>query len=328
MKIFSGIRPTGDIHLGNYLGAIKQWIELQDKNDCIFCIADLHAITTPYDRQSLQEKILETLVIYLAAGVNPEKSIIFVQSDVKEHSELAWLLGTITPTGELLRMTQFKEKSKQYKNYVNAGLLNYPILMAADILLYKTEGVPVGKDQSQHVELTRLIAKKFNRMFGETFKEPMIILSKHGEKIMSLTEPTKKMSKTDNPRSYISLFDKPSEIKEKIMMATTDSGKEIIYHPIKKPGISNLLNLYHLLTQEPLPLIQKKFKKKNYAQFKKALTDVVINYLSPFQRKQKELKTRNVYLQEILKKGALQARTIAQSTMQEVKEKMGLLGRI
>src|SRR5574343_233432 len=197
MRIVSGIQPTGQIHLGNYLGAIKQWIDLQEKNECVFCIVDLHAITTPYSPKELQKNILETTAVYLAAGINPEKSIIFKQSDVKEHTELAWLLGTITPMGELSRMTQFKEKSKQHKDYINAGLFNYPVLMAADILLYKAQAVPVGKDQEQHVELARTIAKKFNQKFGQTFKEPKEIMPKFGAKIMSLTDPKKKMSKLD-----------------------------------------------------------------------------------------------------------------------------------
>ncbi len=212
MRIFSGIRPTGELHIGNYLGAIKQWLSFQKNNDCVFSIVDLHAITTPYDPEKLQKTILEETIIYLAAGLDPKKSIIFTQSKVKEHTELAWLLGTITPLGDLKRMTQFKEKSKKHPKYVNAGLLNYPILMAADILLYKTEGVPVGKDQKQHVEITREIARRFNKKFGKTFKEPRALLSKFSQKIMSLEDPTKKMSKSDGEKTYISLFDKPERI--------------------------------------------------------------------------------------------------------------------
>jgi len=247
MRIFSGIRPTGNIHIGNYLGAVKQWIELQEKNECVFCIVDMHAVTTPYDPKEMKKNILEAASIYLAAGVNPDKSIIFVQSDVREHVELAWLLGAITPMGELSRMTQFKEKSKQHKDYINAGLFNYPVLMAADIMLYKTQAVPVGKDQEQHVELTRTIARKFNQKFGQTFPEPEAILPKAGAKIMSLQNPKKKMSKTDESKSYISLFDTEEEIEKKIMSATTDSGKGVIYNVTKKPGISNLLTIYSLL---------------------------------------------------------------------------------
>lgn len=325
MRIFSGIRPTGNIHIGNYLGAIKQWIALQETNECVFCIVDLHAITTPYDPKELQKNILDAASIYLAAGVNPEKSIIFVQSDVKEHAELGWLLGTITPMGELSRMTQFKEKSKQHKDYINAGLFIYPVLMAADILLYKTIGVPVGKDQEQHVELARTIAKKFNQKFGEVFPEPKTILPKTGAKIMSLQDPKKKMSKSDDPKSYISLFDEPEEITKKIMSATTDSGKEIIYNVTKKPGISNLLTIYSLVTNRSVEDIQKDFVKKSYADFKKSLAKILIDYLEPFRRKRKELLTRDVYVKELLNKGASRAKIIAETTMKEVREKMGLI---
>ncbi len=325
MRIFSGIRPTGGLHIGNYLGAIKQWIALQEKNECVFCIVDLHAITTPYEPKELQKNILEATAIYLAAGIDPEKSIIFVQSEVKEHAELAWLLGTITPMGELSRMTQFKEKSKQHKDYINAGLFNYPVLMAADILLYKSQAVPVGKDQEQHVELARTIAKKFNLNFGKIFPEPETILPKVGAKIMSLTDPKKKMSKSDDPKSCISLFDSPEDIQKKIMSAETDSGKEIIYNVTKKPGISNLLTIYSLLTDKSTQELEKQFKGKGYGDFKKALAKVLIDYLEPFRRKQKELQTRDVYVKDILNKGASRARIIAQSTMQEVREKMGLI---
>jgi len=325
MRIFSGIRPTGGLHIGNYLGAVKQWIELEDKNECVFCIVDLHAITTPYNPKELQKNILDTTAVYLAAGINPEKSIIFVQSEVKEHAELAWLLGTITPMGELSRMTQFKEKSKQHKDYINAGLFNYPVLMASDILLYKGQAVPVGKDQEQHVELARTIAKKFNQKFGKIFPEPETILPKAGAKIMSLTDPKRKMSKSDDPKSYISLFDSLEDITKKIMSAETDSGKEVIYNITKKPGLSNLLTIYSLLTDKSTQEIEKQFEGKGYGDFKKSLAKVLIDYLEPFRRKQKELQTRDVYVKDILSKGASRARTIAQSTMQEVRSKMGLI---
>jgi len=324
MRVFSGIRPTGNIHIGNYLGAIKQWIELQEKNECIFCIVDLHAITTPYDSKELQKNILEAATIYMAAGVDPNKSIIFVQSAVKEHAELAWLFGTITPMGELSRMTQFKEKSKKHKDYINAGLFNYPVLMASDILLYKAQAVPVGIDQEQHVELTRTIAKKFNQKFGKTFEEPKTVLPKIGAKIMSLTDPKKKMSKTDDPKSYVSLFDTPEEINKKILSAQTDSGKDIIYNVTKKPGISNLLTIYSLISGKTIQDLEKEFKGKGYGEFKKSLAEKLINYLEPFRRKQKELQTRDVYVKELLNQGASRAKIIAEATMHEVRSKMGL----
>jgi len=340
MRIFSGIRPTGGLHIGNYLGAIKQWLELQEKNECVFCIVDLHAITTPYRPGELQRNIMDLATAYLAAGLDPEKCIFFVQSQIKEHSELAWILGTIIPLGELQRMTQFKEKSKKHPEYVNAGLLNYPLLMAADILLYQTEAVPVGKDQQQHVELTREIARRFNKKFGITFKEPKTLLPKIGEKIMSLQNPLKKMSKTDDPRGCIGLFDEPDQIKEKVMKAVTDAGKTIRYNPKLKPGVSNLLTIYSLFSGKPIKevdelrssspfanvrVVEKKFKGKGYAELKKQLTELLISKLEVFRRKRKELLTREVYVKEILNQGRSRARVIAQSTMTEVRKKIGLI---
>ena len=324
MRVFSGVRPTGELHIGNYLGAIKQWVELQEKNECIFCIVDLHAITTPYKSEELQKTIIDLAIAYLAAGLNPEKCIFFVQSQVREHSELAWLLGTITPLGDLQRMTQFKEKAKRHPEYVNAGLLNYPLLMAADILLYQTNIVPVGKDQKQHVELTREIARRFNKRFGKVFKEPKVLLPKIGEKIMSLQNPKKKMSKTDDPRGCIELFAEPKVIRKKIMAAVTDPGKVIKYDPQKKPGISNLLTIYSLFKGEPIENLEKIFKNRGYEKFKKSLAELLINSLEPFRRKEKELSFREVYVKEILNKGKSRAEVIAQSTIQDVRKKMGL----
>jgi tryptophanyl-tRNA synthetase len=325
MRIFSGIQPTGEIHIGNYLGALKQWVDLQKDNDCIFCIVDLHALTSPYDQKLLQERILEKAIAYIAAGVDPEKSIIFVQSAVKEHTELAWLLNTVTPVGELTRMTQYKEKSKKFEKNLNAGLLNYPILMAADILLYQTEMVPVGEDQRQHVELARTIAKKFNQRFGEAFKIPKDKLPEFGAKIMSLSQPAKKMSKSDPTDSYIGLFDEPEIIKAKIAKAVTDTGKTIKYNPKLKPGISNLLTIYSLFSDLPVKEIEKKFKGKGYGDFKKQLGDLLVEKLEQFRRKRRELLQREVYVEELLSQGAKKAQVIAQSTMQEVKNKMGLI---
>lgn len=325
MKILSGIQPSGNIHIGNYLGALRQWIALQEENECIYFVADLHSLTVPYDPKTLQKSITEKVIAYIAAGVDPEKSVIFIQSQIKEHSELCWLLNTICPIGELERMTQYKEKAKKFKDNINAGLLDYPVLMAADILLYKTIAVPVGKDQTQHVELARTLARKFNQKFGKTFIEPKDILPKAGAKIMSLVDPSKKMSKTDLPQSYISLFEEPESIQKKIMSATTDSGKQIKYDLIKKPGISNLLTIYSLLENKPIKDIEKMFVKKGYSEFKKSLASTVINFLEPFRKKQKELLTREIYIKEILARGKDRAQRIAQMTIQEVKEKMGLL---
>jgi len=324
MRIFSGIRPTGELHIGNYLGAIKSWISLQNDNECVFCIVDLHAITTPYDPQALQKNILDIAATYLAAGVSPEKCILFTQSHVKEHSELAWLLGSITPLGELKRMTQYKEKSRKHPEYINAGLLNYPVLMAADILLYKTDAVPVGKDQQQHVELARTIARKFNQTYGDVFTEPKTLLPKTGAKIMSLQNPKKKMSKSDDIKSCITLFDEPDAIREKIAKAVTDPGKEIKFNLSRKPGISNLLTIYSLFSNKEIKEVEKEFAKKSYSEFKKATAELLVTSLEPFRRKQKELLAREVYVQEILDRGAKRAQTIAQTTMMEVRKKMGL----
>jgi tryptophanyl-tRNA synthetase len=325
MKIFSGIRPSGDLHIGNYFGAIKQWVELQEKQECVFSIVDLHAITTPYRPENLQNNILELTIALLAAGLDPEKCVLFIQSQVKEHTELAWILGTFTPIGELKRMTQFKEKAKKHPEYVNAGLFNYPLLMAADILLYKADLVPVGKDQEQHIELTREVAKKFNKTFGEVFKIPKALLSERGQKIMSLQYPKKKMSKTDDPAGAIGIFDTPEEIKEKIMTAVTDSGKIIKYDLNRKPGISNLLTIYSLVSQRSIKTLEKDFKRKGYREFKKSLALISIRSLEVFRKKRKELLARDVYIKEMLNRGKNRAQTIAQSTMREIKSRMGLI---
>jgi len=324
MRIVSGIQPTGSIHIGNYLGAIKQWIDLQEKEDCLFFIADLHALTIPYDEKKLQENILETAIAYLSLGVDPQKSIFFTQSEVKEHSELSWLLSTLTPLGELERMTQFKDKSAQFKKNINAGLLTYPILQSADILLYKAEAVPVGKDQVQHIELTRTIAKKFNNRFGKTFPEPKEMLSKNGAKIMSLNDPHKKMSKSLGSQSYISIFEEPKDLKKKIMSAVTDTGSEIKYDEKKKPGISNLLNIYSLFSGQTIKELERKFSNKGYANLKKDLADLLIETLEEFRKKRKELLSRKVFVEETLKLGAKRAQNIADTTIIEVHKKMGL----
>lgn len=325
MRVFSGIQPTGQLHIGNYLGAIKNWLSLQERAEGIFCIVDLHSLTVPYDRKTLKELILEKAIVYLAAGIDPKKSIIFVQSQVKEHTELAWLLSTVTPVGELLRMTQYKEKSKQFKKGINAGLLNYPILMASDILLYQTDIVPVGKDQKQHVELAREIARRFNQKFGKTFVEPKALLPKLGEKIMSLQEPRKKMSKTDSPKSYISLFDPPEVIKNKVMAAVTDLEKEIKYDPQKKPGISNLLTIYSLFSEKSIKELEKEFQSKGYEEFKKSLIDLLIKSLEPFRKKKEEFAGKEKEIKKILEKGKKRAQVIARATMKEVRKKMGLI---
>jgi len=324
MRVLSGIQPTGAIHIGNYLAAIKQFIELQEKNECIYFIADLHALTEPYDTKNFQKNILDAVISYLASGLDPEKCILFIQSQVKENTELAWLLSTVTPVGDLLRMTQYKEKSKQFKRVVNAGLLNYPILMAADILLYQADIVPVGKDQKQHVELARTIARKFNSRFGQTFKIPQVLTPRLGEKIMALNNPKKKMSKS-LPQSCLFLFDEPEIIQKKIMSAVTDTGKIIKYDPKRKAGISNLLTIYSLFSGKSIKELEKKFKGAGYEKFKKSLAELLINSLEPLRRKRKELLSREVYVKEILEQGRNRAENIAKATIQDVKKKMSLI---
>lgn len=323
MRILSGIQPTGSIHIGSYIGAISQWKELQEMGECIFFIADLHALTLPRDPRTFQKEVLESATELLASGLDPEKCIIFIQSQIKEHTELTWFLNTITPVGELERMIQYKEKARQFKGRVNIGLLDYPVLQAADILLYQTDSVPVGKDQIQHLELTKTIARKFNQRYGKTFKVPEALTLDKGAKIMSLNNPKKKMSKSA-PQTCLYLFDEPELIRKKIMSAVTDPGKTIKYDPLKKPGISNLLTIFSLFDDRPIEELESKFKGKGYAEFKKQLASLLISKLEPFRRKKKELLAREVYVKEILEKGRKRAAIIAQSTIQEVRKKMGL----
>ena len=327
MRILSGIQPTGSLHIGNYLGAVRQWIELQEKNECFFPIVDLHALTAPQDPKEFKKSILEKTTELLSVGIDPEKCVLFVQSDVSEHTELAWILNTLTPIAELERMTQFKDKSQKQKSNVNAGLLTYPTLMAADILLYQTQAVPVGEDQTQHLELTRKLARKFNSKYGETFVIPREIVPKGGARIMSLTNPKAKMSKTDDTASSISLFDEPKDIKAKINAAVTDTGSAVTYNSARKPGISNLLTIYSEFSGETIAQLEKKFKGKGYAAFKKSLAEILIKKLAPFYEKKKDLEKREVYIEETLKKGAQKAEAIASTTMQDVRSKVGLLSR-
>jgi tryptophanyl-tRNA synthetase len=322
-RVFSGIQPTGSIHIGNYLGAVKNWVSLQNKYDSIFCIVDLHALTNPEAAKQMQKKIFDSATTLLATGLNPKKCLIFVQSHIPEHTELTWLLNTITPIGELERMTQFKEKAKQFRQNINMGLFDYPVLMAADILLYKTEVVPVGEDQKQHVELTRTIARKFNNQFGKTFVIPECLICKSGARIMSLTDPNKKMSKS-MPQGCLNMTDSPVSIREKIKKAVTDSGKEIKYTP-KKPAIANLMTIYSAFSGLSFNEIEKKCKGKGYADFKKDLAKVIIKGLNPFQENKKALEKKPAYVKKVLEDGAKRAQKIAQKNLLEVKKKMGLI---
>lgn len=323
MRVFSGIRPTGDLHIGNFLGAIRNWVQLQEKADCVFCIVDWHAITTPWDPKKLQDYIRDLAIACLVAGLDPKKCLFFVQSQVKEHAELAWLLGNVVSVGELFRMTQYKEKSQSQKEAPSAGLLNYPILMAADVLLYQTNLVPVGIDQKQHVELAREIGRRFNRKFGRTFVLPRVQIPKIGGKVMSLQDPRKKMSKTGDPRGSIGFFESEKAIKERVMRAVTDPGKTIEYDPIKKPGVSNLLAIYSGFSEKSFSVLEKEFKDSGYAEFKKNLAELLIKKLAPFRRAKKEFSQKQI--QNILDQGAKKAREIAQPTIKEARKRMGFV---
>ncbi|MEK7085229.1 MAG: tryptophan--tRNA ligase [Patescibacteria group bacterium] len=321
---FSGVQPSGNLHIGNYLGAIKQFVALQNDYQTFFCVVDLHAITEPQEPAELRARTLEIAAIYLASGLDPQKNTIFVQSQVPAHTELGWILNTLTPMGELERMTQFKEKSGKHES-VLAGLFNYPFLMAADILLYKSAVVPVGEDQVQHLEFTRALARKFNTRFGETFPEPQTLLQKQGARIMGLDDPLKKMSKSaSSPNNYIALLDEPEEIRRKIKIAVTDSGVDIKYNPEEKPAISNLLSIMSRFSDTSIALLEEKYRGETYREFKSDLAELVVKKLSPIRERTRELLENKDELVSILKDGRERARETATKTLTEVKEKVGL----
>jgi tryptophanyl-tRNA synthetase len=334
-RIFSGIQPSGNIHLGNYFGAIKNWVDLQDNYQSIFCIVDLHAITVPQNPQELSEKTLEVAKLYLASGISarggsasggdPKFPILFIQSQVPEHAELMWLLNTFTGTSDLFKMTQFKDKSQKEKESENikAGLLNYPILMAADILLYNTALVPVGEDQLQHLELTRKLGRKFNQQFGETFIIPKGFTKKESQRIMGLDDPTKKMSKSAHSEyNWIGMLDDAETIQRKIMKAVTDSAQGLEYSD-QKPALKNLINIFSLITDQKPQEIVNQYQDKGYKEFKEALAQALIKYLEPIQKKYHQINDKEILA--ILKNGAQQAREIAQEKIKIVKNKMGLM---
>lgn len=322
-RVFSGVQPTGNIHLGNYLGALKQFVELQEDHECIYCIVDMHAITVPQEPKVLKEHILDVAALYLAVGLDPEKSIVFVQSDVPGHAELSWILTCSSYTGELSRMTQFKDKSKN-KESAPSGLFMYPVLMAADILLYDTDVVPVGNDQKQHIELCRDLAGRVNGKYPGTFVMPDGRFLKEGARIMALDDPTKKMSKSaENIHSRISLLDEPSKIKKSIMKATTDSEGVIRFDIENKPGISNLLNIYSSLSGISVSDLEKRYEGKGYGDFKKDLVEVTVDALAPIRQRYDEIRNSQQLI-SILKDGAEKADAIAQKTMRRVKENFGL----
>jgi len=323
-RVFSGIQPTGNLHIGNYLGAMNQWVAMQAELDCLFCIVDLHAITVPQEPNILKAKTREVTGLLLAAGIDPKLAIVFIQSQVSAHAELAWILNCFTPMGWMQRMTQFKEKSEELKGQVSIGLFDYPALMAADILLYETDIVPVGEDQKQHVELTRDIAQRFNTIYGPTFKLPEPVIPEVGARIMGLDDPTKKMSKSEaDPGHAINLLDTPDTIRSKIMRATTDSLREIRFDE-NRPGINNLLVIYQVFTGRPEKEIEARFAGKGYAALKKELGEVVVAALRPLQSRYQKLVADPSYLESLLAEGAARARPLAEKTLALVKERVGL----
>jgi tryptophanyl-tRNA synthetase len=323
-RIFSGAQPTGGFHLGNYLGALRNWVELQREYESFFCVVNLHAITNPQDPKLLAEKTREVARLYLAAGIDPKVSTIFIQSDVPEHAELAWILNCMTRISELDRMTQFKEKGRKQRANVNVGLFDYPVLMASDILLYQTDLVPVGEDQKQHLELTRDVAERFNRDYGETFRIPEPFIPKVGARIMSLSDPTKKMAKSDeNPQGSIALLDDADTVKRKVKRAVTDSGTDVRFDE-SRPALMNLLTIYQLLTQKTRPEIEGNFAGKGYAQLKGELGDVVVEFLRPFQERVRGITDDE--LDRVLEEGRARASSIARATIEEVKSRLGLHG--
>ncbi|GAA7966458.1 tryptophan--tRNA ligase [Helicobacter pylori] len=322
-RVFSGIQPTGQIHLGNYLGAIKHWVELQDEYENLFCIVNSHAITLPIDPIFLKSQTYELVKLLLACGIDPNQSGLFIQSEVDEHPALAWLLDCQVSMGEMQRMTQFKDKSLKNPKSVNVGLFNYPILMASDILLYQSDLVPVGEDQKQHLELTRNVAEKFNRDFGNCFKVPEPLIAKVGARVMGLDDPKVKMSKSHKGVNHaIFLLDEPDIIVKKIKKAATDSMGVIAFDETRE-GIFNLLNIYMLLSDESPEKIEERFKNKGYGDFKKELAEVVIQSLKPIQERYKEISDDEV--KAVLNCGAEKARPLARATYQKAKELMGLI---
>jgi len=320
--VFSGIQPSGNLHIGNYIGALSQWVKTQNEKEAIFCVVDLHAITVPQDPKTLKEKVLEIAALYIAAGIDPKKAHIFVQSENPDHTELAWILNTIAPFGQLERMTQFKEKSQKHEQ--NVGLFDYPVLMAADILLYQTDEVPVGEDQKQHVELTRDLADKFNSRFGPVFKLPIPVIQKETARIMSLQDPTAKMSKSDtNQLATIYLLDSEEQIREKIKKAVTDSGS----HISKDQGsaaISNLLAIYSSFKNQSLNESIDELDGKFYSEFKTLLADVVVQKLSEIRTQYQEIRNDKGALRKVLDEGREYAVSKSSETLTRVKELVGL----
>jgi tryptophanyl-tRNA synthetase len=322
-RVFSGIQPTGAVHIGNYLGAIKNWVSSQDEYDNIFCLVDLHAVTTPHDPKQLHGNIRELAAILIAAGIDSDKSALFVQSHVAQHAELAWIMSCMAPMGQMERMTQFKDKSAGKKN-VSVGLFTYPALMAADILLYGTDLVPVGDDQKQHIELTRDLAQKFNATFGETFVMPEPLIRAAGARVMGLDDPTKKMSKSAEGAGHaVALLDSDKAIAKKIKGATTDSGTEVRFDP-ERPGIHNLLSIYRAFTGLEPAEIEARYEGKMYGHLKVDLAEIVVEELRPLRERYEEIMKDPATIEARLREGAERVRPIAEATIRSVYERMGL----
>ncbi len=324
--ILSGIQSTGKLTLGNYLGAINNWVQMQEEYDCYYMIANLHTLTVRNTPEELRENTLKILATYIAAGLDPEKNTLFIQSQVNEHAELGWILDCYTYMGELSRMTQFKDKSKKHADNINAGLFTYPALMAADILLYKANLVPVGDDQRQHLEITRDIAERFNKLYGDTFVIPEAYVKKESARIMGLQDPLSKMSKSSsNPNDVIFIEDEPEVIIKKFKKAVTDSENKVKFDPENKPGVSNLMQIYSAITNKKMEDIEKEFEGRGYGDFKMAVANSVVEILKPIQEKYKELLNNKKYLKEIDEKGAENAKKLATKTLREVKDKIGII---
>ena len=325
-RIFSGIQPSGDLTLGSYMGAIKNWVALQDEYECLYCIVDMHAITVRQNPADLRRRALSQLAQYVACGLDPEKSVLFIQSHVPQHAELGWILGCYTQFGELSRMTQFKDKSAKHKDNITSGLFTYPVLMAADILLYQADLVPVGEDQRQHVELCRDIAQRFNGVYSDTFVLPEAFIPKMGARIMSLGNPDNKMSKSD-PDGCVFLMDKPEEIQRKFKRAVTDSETAVKYDKENKPGVSNLLTIYCTATGKTMDEAEADFVGQGYGVFKPAVADAVIELMRPIREESERLMADKAYLEGLYREGAQRAQYMANKTLSKVQRKIGFVAR-
>ncbi|MBO4363888.1 MAG: tryptophan--tRNA ligase [Clostridia bacterium] len=324
--IFSGVQPSGNLTLGNYLGALRNFCRLQDEYNCYYCVVDMHTLTVRQNPEDLRERSYALLALYLACGLDPEKNVLFLQSHVHSHAELSWILGCYTYMGELSRMTQFKDKSQRHSDNINAGLFTYPVLMAADILLYKSDLVPIGADQKQHLELARNIAERFNAVYGDTFVVPEPFIPGNGARIMSLQEPEKKMSKSDtNVNNFVLITDPRDVIIKKFKKAVTDSGAEIRYDENEKPGISNLINIYASVKDISRQDVEKEFEGGRYGDFKKAVGEAVADTLAPIQERYAEFISDRMYLDSILRRNAEIASGKAEATVREVYEKVGFI---